>query len=38
MIMPMCKACNAKSCDETLMVKEGNMFAEEIGAIVMKDM
>lgn len=36
-IVPMCKACNAKSSDEALMVKESNMFVEEIGATVEKD-
>lgn len=38
MIVPMCKLCNAKSSDEALTVKESNMFVEEIGATVMKDM
>lgn len=37
MIVPMCKACNAKSSDETLKVKEVNMFVEEIGATIVDE-
>lgn len=34
MIVPMCKACNAKPSDETLTVEENNKFVEEIGATI----
>lgn len=37
MIVPMCKACNAKSSEETLTVKESNMFVEEIGATIVDE-
>ena len=34
MIVPMCKACNAKTSGESLTVKENNVFVEEIGATI----
>lgn len=37
MIVPMCKACNAKASIESLIVQHANEYVEEVGATIEKE-